>query len=227
MAPAAAALEFPVSGDLRAEIGLLALGQGTYQDKNPFLYLSLVTPWVYAHYDGVTNLRLTAGFQELFYRSIPALGVTAWHEQRLMARARLQQPRGEAALYEMLQLDVRSFVDPTGVSRLVWQPRVRLGQGFNLDAVRIHSLAFYQELGLRFSEASYTTHPFGFFRTVAGYTWTTRRGTYVTLGFLGQVALNPPATRYDILFGPVLVVNYRIRSAPTEAPPEAPEVVNQ
>jgi hypothetical protein len=228
VAPVVAQVEFPVRGALRAEAGVAALWQGTYDDRNPFEYLSLVAPSAWLHWDGVRNLRLTAAFQELFYREVPPLGIPDGHEERVIVRARLQQPRGEAALYELVQLDVRSFEDVGGTQRLVFRPRFRLGQGFNLDAVRIHSLVLYQEIAFRFAEEGYASRAFEFFRAFAGYTWTTRRGTFVTLGLLGQVSLNPRATRYDLLWGPVLTAAYRFHraaAATAEPPPPAdPEV---
>jgi hypothetical protein len=223
VAPVAAQVEFPVAGALRGEVGLALLGQGSYDHRSPFEYLSAVAPSAWLHWDGVRNVRLTLSFQEFLYRDVPSLGLRDGHEERLVLRARLQQPRGEAALYELLQLDVRSFDDPGGVHRVVYRPRLRIGQGFNLDAVRIHSLVLYQEVALRFAEDGYASRAFDFFRAFAGYTWTTRRGTFVTLGLVGQVSLNPGATRYDVLWGPVLTAAYRFRTraaaAPTSPPP--------
>jgi len=140
-----------------------------------------------------------------------------------MARARLQQPRGAAAIYKMLQLDLRSFDDPTGKHQLVFRPRLRVGTGFNLDATRIHSLVLYQEVALRFADATYTKRAFDFYRAVVGYTWTTRRGTFITAGIVGQVSLSPAGTRLDFLYGPALSVAYRIAKA-VEGPPDPPEI---
>lgn len=217
------ALELPVGRGLAAELDLALLGQGTFDDRNPFAYLSLVMPGAWLHYDRVENLRLSLSFQEALYREVPALGLESSHEERAVLRARLQQPRGEAALYEMAQLDVRSFDDPGGTHRVVFRPRFRLGQGFNLDAVHIHSLTLYEEVAFRFAAEGYTTRAFDFFRAFAGYTWTTRRGTFLTLGVVGQVSLNPPATRYDVVWGPVIGIKYRFRSAPPATAPEPPE----
>jgi hypothetical protein len=225
--PVIASVEFPIHGPFAAEVGAAVLAQGTYDDRNPFSYLSLVTPSAWIHYDGVQNLRLSVAFQELFYFEVPPLGIRDSHEERGVLRARLQQPRGAAALYEMLQLDIRSFDDAGGTHRVVFRPRFRLGQGFNLDAVRIHSLVLYQEIAFRFSDAEYTTRAFDFFRAFAGYTWTTRRGTFITLGLIGQISLNPPGTAYNFMWGPALSVAYRFRSAAapeTPAPPADVEV---
>jgi len=219
-----ASVEFPVSPPFAAEFDLALLGQGSYDNRNPFAYLSLVQPGGWLHFDGVENLRLSLGFQEELIRAVPSLGIKDSQEERGMARARLQQPRGQAALYEMTQLDVRSFDDPAGTHRVVFRPRFRLGQGFNLDAVRIHSLVLYEEVAFQFAADDYLARPFSFFRTVAGYTWTTRRGTFVTLGIVGQVSLNAPATRYDVFWGPVLAFSHRFRSTAPETPPEPPEV---
>jgi len=218
-------LEFPLTGDFRGQVGLVLLSQGTYQDRNPFSHMSLISPWLWLHYDGVSNLRLSAGFQESWSLAVSAMGLPATREERWMARARLQQPRGAAAIYEMLQFDLRSFDDPTGKHQLVFRPRLRVGTGFNLDATRIHSLVLYQEVALRFADAAYTKRAFDFYRAVVGYTWTTRRGTFITAGVLGQVSLSPAGTRLDLLYGPVLTLAYRIVSAKAaEAPPEPPEI---
>lgn len=224
VAPGVTSVEFPIGRAFASEIGLGALGQGTYDERNPFSYLSLLSPAAWLHYDGVRNLRLSLAFQELLYFEVPPLGLPDGHEERLVLRARVQQPRGAAALYEMLQLDVRSFDDAGGTHRWVFRPRFRVGQGFNLDAVRIHSLVLYQEVAFRFSADGYAERAFEFFRAFAGYTWTTRRGTFVTLGVIGQVSINPPATRYDVLWGPALSVLYRFRSAAPEAPPAPSDV---
>jgi hypothetical protein len=224
VAPLVGSIEFPVATGFAAELGLGAMWQGTYDEGNPFTYLALVSPIAWLHYDGVPNLRLSAAFQEAFYREVPPLGIEPSHEERGVVRARLQQPRGAAALYEMLQLDVRSFDDASGTHRLVLRPRFRLGQGFNLDAVRIHSLVLYQEVAFRFSEEGYAERPFEFFRAFAGYTWTTRRGTFATLGVVAQISLNPGATRYDVLWGPVLALNHRFRAAAPETPPAPADV---
>jgi hypothetical protein len=226
VAPIGAGVEFPVATGFQAEVNAILLAQGGYGDKNPFQYLSMVAPAAYLHYDGVDNLRLSAGFQQLFYREVQDIGLPAWNEQRYIVRARIQQPRGAAALYEMLQLDVRSFTDPTGVDRLIFRPRFRVGQGFNLDAVRIHSLVLYQELGLRYSSDDYVKKAFDFFRAVVGYTWTTRRGTFATLGLIGQIQLNPANTRYDFLVGPVLIFQRRFLPAKPseEVTPAAPDL---
>jgi hypothetical protein len=225
VAPGLVSVEFPIHRDFRGEIGALVLGQGTFDDNNPFAYLSVVSPWAWVHFDGVRNLRVSAAFQEFFYREVAPMGLRDAHEERFVARARVQQPRGTAALYELLQLDVRSFDDPGGTHRVVYRPRLRVGQGLNLDAVRIHSLVLFQEVALRFSDASYTERAFDFFRAFLGYTWTTRRGTFVTVGVVGQISLNPAATRYDFLYGPALTFAYRFRSAPKAEPaPLAPEV---
>lgn len=219
-----AAVEFPVRRGYAAEVDLAALGQGTYGDRNPFAYLALVMPGAWLHYDGIRDLRLSLAFQEALYRGVPPLGLKDSHEERGIARMRIQQPRGEAALYEMVQLDVRSFDDPGGMHRVVFRPRFRVGQGFNLDAVHVHSLGLYEEVAFRFAEAGYAARAFEFFRAFVGYTWTTRHGTFVTLGMVGQISLNRPATRYDILWGPVLGLRYRFRSAAPETPPEPTEV---
>ena len=218
-------LEFPVSGDFRGQVGLLFLTQGTYQERNPFSHLSLISPSAWVHYDGVSNLRLSAGFQESWSLAVSSMGLPATHEERFMARARVQQPRGAAAIYEMLQLDLRSFDDPTGKHQLVFRPRLRVGTGFNLDATRIHSLVLYQEVALRFADAAYTKRAFDFYRAVVGYTWTTRRGTFITAGVVGQVSLSPAGSRLDFLYGPALSVAYRIVSAKAaEGPPDPPEI---
>ena len=94
------------------------LGQGTYEDHNPFAYLSAASPFAWVHFDVVPNLRLSAAFQEIFYREVAPLGLRDGHEERFVTRARLQQPRGTAALYELVQLDVRSFDDPGGTHRM-------------------------------------------------------------------------------------------------------------
>ncbi|HTN52337.1 MAG TPA: hypothetical protein VML50_08055 [Anaeromyxobacter sp.] len=225
VAAAAANVEFPVGGDFRGELGTLVLGQGTYDDHNPFQYLSLVAPWAWLHFDGVRNLRLSVAFEEFLYAEVPPLGLPSGHEERLALRARLQQPRGEGALYELLQLDVRSFVDPGGTHRWVYRPRFRIGQGFNLDAVHIHSIVLYQEVALRYAEDSYSRRAFEFFRAFIGYTGTTRRGVFVTLGLVGQVTLNPAATRLDLFYGPVLAFTYRVPSPRAEAAPPQPSEV--
>jgi hypothetical protein len=221
-----ASLEVPVRGPLAATFGLAALGQGTYDVRNPFEYLSLVSPSAWLHWDGVRNLRVSLAFQELLYREVPPLGLRDAHEERVTVRARLQQPRGGSALYELAQLDVRSFDDAGGTHRVVFRPRLRIGQGFNLDAVRVHSLVLFQEVAFRFATGDYAARAFEFFRAFAGYTFTTRRGTFVTLGAVGQITLNPPATRYDVLWGPALGVTYRVRpaTAAREAPPVPPDV---
>jgi len=215
-------LEFPVHGAFAAEFDLAAASQGSYTNPNPFLHLSLLMPSAWLHYDGVKNLRLSLAYQEVLNNAIPSLAVKESHEERGVAQARLQQPRGEAALYEMARLDVRSFDDPGGTHRIVFRPRARVGQGFNLDATHIHSLALYQEVAFRFAEGGYLARPFDFFRAFVGYTWTSRRGTFITLGAIGQLSLNPPATRYDILWGPVLVISRR-SLAVSETPPDPPE----
>ncbi|RPJ62587.1 MAG: hypothetical protein EHM24_25780 [Acidobacteria bacterium] len=225
VAPGSVSVEFPIHGDFQGELGALVLGQGTYDNHNPFAYLSAASPFAWVHFDVVPNVRLSAAFQEIFYREVAPLGLRDAHEERLVTRARLQQPRGTAALYELFQLDVRSFDDPGGTHRIVYRPRFRIGQGLNLDAVRIHSLVLFQEVAFRFSDSSYTERAFESFRAFVGYMWTTRRGAFVTLGFVGQISLNPAATRYDFLYGPALNVAYRFRSAAkAEAPPVPPDV---
>jgi hypothetical protein len=215
-------LEFPLAGDFRGQLGSVVLSQGTFDDRNPFAYLSQVAPWVWLHYDGVPNIRLSAAFQESWSFAIGAIGVPSSHEERYIARARVQEPRGTSALYQLLQLDVRSFDDPSGKHQVVFRPRFRFGVGLNLDATRIHSMGLYQEAALRFADASYTTRAFEFYRGVIGYTWTTRRGVFVTAGVVGQISLNPAGTSLAFAYGPVLGFAYRI--APTakeaEAPPE-------
>jgi hypothetical protein len=224
VAGAVGSVELPVGRSFASEVDLGFLGQGTYDDQNPFAYLSVVTPAAWLHWDGVQNLRLSAGFQELIYRAVPPLGLKDGHEERGLLRARIQQPHGEAALYQLAQLDVRSLDDAAGAHHVVWRPRFRVGQGFNLDAARIQSLVLYQEIGLRFASGGYTVRAFDFFRAFAGYTWTTRRGTFVTLGLLGQVSQNPAATRYDVFWGPVLAVTHRFRAAAPETPQPPPDV---
>jgi hypothetical protein len=219
-------LEFPIAGDFRGQVGSLFLSQGTFDDRNPFAYLSQVSPWVWLHYDGVRNLRVSAAFQESWSFDVPPLGIQSGHEERYMARARLQEPRGASALYQMLQLDLRSFNDPTGKHQVVFRPRFRVGVGLNLDATRIHSMALYQEGAVHFGDSSYINRAFDFYRAVIGYTWTTRRGVFVTAAVLGQVSLNPAGNAFAFGYGPVLSFAYRI--APSvkgeEAPPEPAEV---
>ena len=212
-------VQFPVARGFNTEVGAAALGQGTYTDDNPFAYLGLAAGTVWLHFDGVQDLRLSAGFQEFLYPAIDPLGVQKTHEERGVVRARVQQPRGAAALYEMFQLDLRSFNYPTGVHQFAYRPRFRVGQGFNLDAVRVHSLVLYEEVAFHYASNGYYKRGFEFFRTYAGYLWTTKRGTFISLGVLAQVALNPGATRYDFLWGPVLGISYWFRAA---APPETP-----
>jgi hypothetical protein len=225
VAPGSASVEFPLGKGLAGEVGVVALGEGTFADKNPFAYLGGIAPAAWLHWDAVPNLRLSAGFQEVFWQEVAPIRQPSFHEERGVLRARIQQPRGAAALYEMLQVDVRSFDDAAGVHRLVFRPRLRVGQGFNLDAVRIHSLVLYQEVALRYAtDGDYAARAFEFFRAVAGYMWTTRRGTFVTLGVVGQVSLNPAATAYTFMVGPALGVNYRFRAKAAETPPPPPDV---
>jgi hypothetical protein len=231
VAPGVLQVEGPVGGGFSVEGLGAVLSQGTYTDRNPFAYLSTWALSAALHFDGIPNLRLTAAVQEFVSEPVAPLGLKEGHEERGMLRARIQQPRGAAALYEMVQLDVRSFDDQTGVHRIVFRPRFRIGQGFNLDAARVHSLVMYEEVALRFAtDADYAKRSFEFFRGVLGYGWTTKRGTWVTLAAIGQIQLNPAATRYDLLFGPILAISYRFRPAKaeaapeTEAPPVPPEV---
>ena len=224
-APVVASVELPVGSGLATELGVAELTVGGFGDNNPFANLSGVAPIGWLHFDGVPNLRLSAGFQVLFYFDVAPQRMPDSREERVVLRGRYQQPRGAAALYEMVQLDTMSFEDPGGMHRLVFRPRFRVGQGFNLDAVRIHSLVLYQELAFRFSGAGYAARAFDFFRAFAGYMWTTRRGTFVTVGVVGQISLNPAATAYTFLLGPAIGINYRFRArARPETPPPAPEV---
>ena len=225
VAPFLASVELPLRGDFRTELGALLLTQGTYDDHDPFAYLSAVSPFAWLHFDGVPNLRLSAAFQEIFYRAVAPMGIRDSHEERFVGRARIQQPRGAAAVYELVQLDVRSFDDATSTRQIVYRLRFRAGLGLNLDAQHIHSLVLFQEVAFRFSDSSYAVRPFDFFRAFIGYMWTTRRGTFVTLGLVGQISLSPAATRYDFLWGPALSATYRFRpAAPAEAPPPPAEV---
>lgn len=224
VAPGLASVEVPLGRDLAAEGTVFAAGQGTFDDDNPFAYLGAVGAAAALHLDAVPNLRLSAAFQEVFWREIAPLRIPSSTEERGVLRARLQQPRGAAALYEALQLDLRSFEDAAGAHHLALRPRLRIGQGFNLDATRIHSLVLYQEVALRFANDGYYARAFEFFRAVVGYTWTTRRGTFVTIAFAAQVTLNPAATAYTFALGPALSATYRFRAAPADAPPVPPDV---
>jgi hypothetical protein len=224
VAPGIANVEVQVAPDWSAQLGLSALASGTYVDENPFSYLSGLGPSAWIHFDGVQDLRLSAAFMEVYYGEVKPLGIPESWEERGILRARYQQPRGAAALYELVQLDLRSFTDPTGVHRFVYRPRIRIGQGFNLDAVRIHSLVLFEEVAFRFSGDGYAAKPFESFRALAGYMWTTRRGTFVSLGIVGQITLNPAATRYDLMWGPVLGIEWRFRTTPAETPPEPADV---
>src|SRR4051812_48007743 len=219
-------VEFPLAGDFRGQVGLFFLSQGTYDDRNPFAHLSIVSPWLWVHYDGLQNLRLSAAFQESWSLAVSEMGIPSGHEERFTARARLQQPRGASALYQMLQLDLRSFDDPAGRHQVVLRPRLRIGVGFNLDTNRIHSTTLYQEAALRFADDSYSTRKFDFYRAVVGYSWTTKRGLFVTAAFVGQVSLSPAGTRLDLVYGPLLTLAYRFAPAAraAEAPPEPPEI---
>ena len=114
IAGAVATVQLPVARGWEAELGAAALGQGTYANDNPFAYLGIVGGTAWLHFDGVQNLRLSAGFQAFRYPAINPLGVENTHEARGVLRARLQQPRGASALYELVQLDYRSFDYPTG-----------------------------------------------------------------------------------------------------------------
>jgi hypothetical protein len=222
-----ATVQLPVARGFATELGGAVLTVGAYDDKNPFANLWGLAPMAWLHFDGVQNLRLSAGFQEVFYGDVSPGRYPNSHEERGVVRARFQQPRGAAALYEMIQLDVQSFEDPGKTQRLVFRPRLRIGQGFNLDAVRIHSLALYQEVALRYAEQGYAARAFEFFRVFLGYTFTTRRGTFVSLGVVGQITLNPQATAYNFLFGPALGITHWFRAAPAETPPPAPDVEMQ
>jgi len=219
-------LEFPVAGDFRAEVGFLGLSQGTFVDRNPFAHFSYLSPWTWIDWYAASNLRLSAGFQEIWNLGVSEMGIPSSHEERFMARARLQQPRGETALYQMLQFDVRSFDDPAGNHQVVFRPRLRLGVGLNLDASRINSMALYQEAALRFADSSYTTRAFDFYRAVVGYTWTTRRGLFVNVALVGQASLDPSGANVAFLYGAVLSLAYRIAppSAAVEVPPEPPQI---
>ena len=219
VAGAVATVQLPIARGWQTELGGAALGQGTYDNDNPFAYLGVVGGTAWLHFDGVQNLRLSGGFQEFLYPAIEPLGVQKTHEERGVLRARIQQPRGASALYELVQVDFRSFNYPAGDHQLAWRPRFRVGQGFNLDAARIQSLVLYQEVAFHYASNGYYKRGFEFFRGYVGYLWTTRRGTFVSLGLLGQIGLNPGATRYDVLWGPVLAISHWFRAA---APPETP-----
>jgi hypothetical protein len=213
--------EFPLTRDFRLELGFLALSQGTFSDSNPFAYLSLLLPWFWLHYDGIRDLRLSASLQEAWLLGV---GSTPSARQEAYAlRARIQQPRGEAALYEMLQLDLLNL-HVGGRDFVIFRPRFRVGFGLNLDQNRIHSLTLYQEAALRFSEADYTTHPFDYYRTIVGYTFTTRRGVFVTVALLGNLAQTPAGNGLVLFYGPFVSFAYRIVPAAPDRPPDPPEV---
>jgi hypothetical protein len=214
--------EFPLTRELRLQASFLALSQGTFSDNNPFAYLSLVSPWVWLHYDGFRNLRLSAWFQELWLRGVAPTGTASARQEAYGLRARIQEPRGDAALYQMLQLDMLDLHAPSG-EFIIFRPRVRVGVGLNLDQNRIHSLTLYQEASLRFSEAAYTTHPFDYYRTIVGYTFTTRRGVFVTVAVLGNLAQNPAGNGLVLFYGPFINFAYRIVPS-ADRPPEPPEI---
>jgi hypothetical protein len=226
IAPGNLTLEFPLFGDLRGQVGLTLLPQGTYEDRNPFAYLSGVFPYAWIHYDAVRNLRLSAGYQALWTLAVTPVGIPSGREDRYILRARYQEPLGASALYELAQLDFRSFDDARGVHQFVLGPRFRVGQGFNLDAARINSLSLFEEVGFRFADPSYTKRKFDFFRAFVGYTWTSRHGIFVTFGVIGQISLNPPGTGISIFYGPLLSLAYRISPRVSAAPPEpqAPDI---
>jgi hypothetical protein len=213
--------EFPLTRDFRMQASFLALSQGTFSDDNPFAYLSLVSPWLWLHYDGIRNLRLSTWFQETWLRGVAPTGTRSARQEAYGLRARVQEPRGEAALYQMLQLDLLNL-HAGGQDFLIFRPRVRVGVGLNLDQNRIHSLTLYQEAALRFSEAAYTTHAFDYYRTIVGYTFTTRRGVFVTVAVLGNLAQNPAGNGLVLFYGPFLNFAYRIVPS-VDRPPE-PEI---
>src|SRR5262249_54822952 len=210
VAGTSADLEFPVAGEFRGQGGMVLVSQGTFEDKNPLAHLSIVSPTLWLHYDGIQNLRLSAGFQEIWSLSISEMAVPSNHEERFIVRARLQEPRGTSALYQLLQIDLRSFDDPTGNHQFVFRPRLRIGVGFNLDPARVHSTMLYMEGALRFADSSYTTRAFDFYRAAFGYTWTTKRGLFITAALLGQASLNPAGTAITFFWGPILSLAYRI-----------------
>ena len=100
---------------------------------------------------------------------------------------------------------------PWGISAIVlWELAMlaRLGRiEFDLESSalssllsRIHSMTLYQEAALRFADSSYTTRAFDFYRAVVGYTWTTRRGTFVTLApSPGTVLIWESWMRHEVL----------------------------
>jgi hypothetical protein len=218
-------LEFPLAGDFRGQVGLSMVSQGTFDDHNPFAYLSAVSPTLWVHYDGVRNLRLSLAVQELWTLSIPPLRSPSGREDRLLARGRLQQPFGSAAIYELAQLDLRRFDDAAGVSRIVVRPRFRLGVGFNLDAARVHSLTTYQEVAFRFGDDAVAARKLEFLRTFLGYGFTPRSGTFVTVGVFGQISLSPDGTSLTVFYGPALSITYRagLSARAAAARPEPPD----
>ena len=206
-------------------MGAIVLGQGTYEDHNPFAYLSAASPFAWVHFDVVPNLRLSAAFQEIFYREVAPLGLRDGHREAIRRAGQAPAAARNSGALRAGPARREELDNPGGTHRIVYRPRFRIGQGLNLDAVRIHSLVLFQEVAFRFSDASYTERAFESFRAFIGYMWTTRRGAFVTLGFVGQITLNPAATRYDFLYGPALNVAYRFRSAAkAEAPPVPPDV---
>jgi len=72
-----------------------------------------------------------------------------------MARGRVQQPRGAAAIYEMLQIDLRSR-RPDWKASVRLPSRLRSRDRLNLDAKRIHSLVMYPGSRAPLRDASYT-----------------------------------------------------------------------
>jgi len=229
VAPGLLDFEFPLYRDLGGELTFSWITQGTFENSNPFAYLSIVSPSAAINLDAVRNVRLTVGFQELWYRAVPPVGIPRTTEERFFTRARVQQPRGSSAVYEAVELDLRNLSDPAGNHHFIFRPRFQVGYGLNLDARRVYSATLFQEVALRFFDDSYTTHAFEYYRAFVGYTFTTRRGLFVSLGFIGQLSVNPPATQLTFAYGPLLSLKFRIFPAtaqPLETPPEPPSTIN-
>src|SRR5512138_3329804 len=82
VAPGQVSLEVPVGRGFAAEGAVGGVGQGTFDDENPFAYLAAVGPVAWLHFDGVANLRLSVAFQEIFWREIAPLRVPNSTEER-------------------------------------------------------------------------------------------------------------------------------------------------
>ncbi len=186
--------------------------QANSATSNPFAYWHglQIRPWF--HYDGISNVTLTASMSYIAYFDVPKTSNYRHHEWRFTAMGVTKQPLSAGSLYEEVRFEWLDFRARQGTVEHLPRLRFRFGQNIYLgEGGAKPYLGVYEEAILQFPQPSYSQVKFQGARFFAGAGFRAAAGTTILLGFKAESEVSSSGSSVTLYYGPVFSVEYNFR----------------